>query len=102
MIYASDCNSRILGDSVSRTINKRWEPRIAYHHPLLDAKFNIDPSDDTCVWTDAELEQLIEDYVQSAKLAESIGFQFVDVKACQWLPAARIPKRSQSARTVWW
>ncbi len=62
--------------------HKRWEPRIAYHHPLLDAKFNIDPSDDSVVWTDEELEQLIEDYVQSAKLAESLGFQFVDVKAC--------------------
>ncbi|MEZ6074594.1 MAG: hypothetical protein R3C56_02645 [Pirellulaceae bacterium] len=23
----------------------RWEPRIAYHHPLLDPKFNIAPDD---------------------------------------------------------
>src|SRR4051794_35582851 len=34
-------------------------PRIAYHHPLLDTKFKIDPHDDSIVWTDAELELLI-------------------------------------------
>ena len=57
-------------------------PRIAYHHPLLDAKFKIDPRDDSIVWTDAELEQLIDDYVAAARLAHEVGFQFVDVKAC--------------------
>lgn len=61
---------------------KRWEPRIAYHHPLLDAKFEIDPNDDSVVWTDDELETLIDDYVIAAKQAERIGFKFVDVKAC--------------------
>lgn len=62
--------------------HKRWEPRIAYHHPLLDPKFNIAPNDDSKVLTDSELEQLIDDYVAAAKLAQRIGFQFVDVKAC--------------------
>ena len=57
-------------------------PRIAYHHPLLDAKFKIDPHDDSIVWTDAELGRLIEDYVAAARLAHEVGFQFVDVKAC--------------------
>src|SRR3990172_2519155 len=28
----------------------RMEPRIAYHHPLLDAKFKIDPHDDSVVF----------------------------------------------------
>jgi 2,4-dienoyl-CoA reductase-like NADH-dependent reductase (Old Yellow Enzyme family) len=60
----------------------RSAPRIAYHHPLLDAKFHIDPHDDSIVWTDAELEQLIDDYVAAARLARDVGFQFVDVKAC--------------------
>lgn len=60
----------------------RMEPRIAYHHPFLDAKFRIDPMDDSVVWTDDELEQLIDDYVRAAKLAAEVGFQFVDVKAC--------------------
>jgi 2,4-dienoyl-CoA reductase-like NADH-dependent reductase (Old Yellow Enzyme family) len=58
------------------------EPRIAYHHPLLDAKFRIDPKDNSVVWTDDELEVLIDDYVRAAVLAADVGFQFVDVKAC--------------------
>lgn len=58
------------------------EPRIAYHHPILDARVGIDPSDDSCLWTDAELEGLIEDYVAAARRAWQVGFDFVDVKAC--------------------
>ena len=61
---------------------ERLEPRIAYHHPLLDARFGIDAGDDQVVWTDAQLEGLIEDYVRSARLAEACGYDFVDVKAC--------------------
>ena len=57
-------------------------PRIAYHHPLLDAKFKIDPDDQSVVFTDAELEELADAYVAAAKLARDVGFQFVDVKAC--------------------
>jgi NADPH2 dehydrogenase len=60
----------------------RWAPRIAYHHPLLDEKFKIDPHDDSVVFTDDEIERLIDDYVAAAKLAQEVGFQFVDVKAC--------------------
>ena len=60
----------------------RSEPRIAYHHPLLDEKFQIDPDDNSVVWTDGELEQLIDDYVAAARLAFEVGYQFVDVKAC--------------------
>jgi len=58
------------------------EPRIAYHHPLLDAKFGIDPADTSIVWTDDELERLIDRFVAAAGLAREVGFQFVDVKAC--------------------
>lgn len=65
-----------------RPNSQRLEPRIAYHHPLLDAKFGIDPADDSVVWTDAELEQLIDDFVAAAQVAREVGFQFVDVKAC--------------------
>lgn len=66
----------------SRPNDKRLEPRIAYHHPLLDAKFGIDPSDASVVWTDDDLERLIDAYVAGAKLAYEVGYQFVDVKAC--------------------
>ncbi len=58
------------------------EPRIAYHHPLLDEKFGIDSQDDSVVWTDDDLEKLIDSYVAAAKLASEVGFRFVDVKAC--------------------
>ena len=66
----------------SRPNDKRMEPRIAYHHPLLDAKFGIDSRDDSVVWTDSDLERLVDRYVEAAGLAWELGFQFVDVKAC--------------------
>jgi 2,4-dienoyl-CoA reductase-like NADH-dependent reductase (Old Yellow Enzyme family) len=65
-----------------RPNDKRLEPRIAYHHPLLDAKFGIDPQDSSVVWTDGDLEHLIDSYVSAAGIARDVGFQFVDVKAC--------------------
>ena len=65
-----------------RPNSKKLEPRIAYHHPVLDAKFGIDPQDNSVVWTDDDLERLIDRYVTAAKLAREVGFQFVDVKAC--------------------
>lgn len=65
-----------------RPSSHRLEPRIAYHHPLLDAKFGIDPADDSVVWTDGQLERLIDQYAAAARLAWETGFQFVDVKAC--------------------
>ncbi|MEZ6113428.1 MAG: hypothetical protein R3C99_20810 [Pirellulaceae bacterium] len=43
-----------------RPNTKQLEPRIAYHHPLLDEKFNIAPDDTSVVWTDDQLEQLID------------------------------------------
>lgn len=58
------------------------EPRIAYHHPILDRKFGIDPHDDKPVMTDAEVEGLIEDFVKAAVIAREIGFDFVDIKHC--------------------
>ncbi len=82
-----------------RPNDKRLEPRIAYHHPLLDAKFGIDPTNDSVVWTDDELEMLIDSYVAAARLALAVGFQFVDVKAChgyllhEFLSARRRPGR---------
>jgi 2,4-dienoyl-CoA reductase-like NADH-dependent reductase (Old Yellow Enzyme family) len=77
----------------------KMSPKIAYHHPLLDEKFKIDPRDESVVWTDAEIEQLIEDYVAAARLAHEVGFHFVDVKAChgyllhEFLSARRRPGR---------
>jgi NADPH2 dehydrogenase len=65
-----------------RPNSHRLEPRLAYHHPLLDAKFGIDPHDASLVISDAEVERLIDAYLVSAGIAQDIGFQFVDIKAC--------------------
>ncbi len=66
----------------SRPHGKRLEPRIAYHHPLLDPKFGIRGDDASLVWTDGELERLIDNYVIAAGVARDVGFQFVDIKSC--------------------
>lgn len=60
----------------------RLEPRIAYHHPVLDAKFGISPGDDSVLLSDDDIERLIEAYVASARLAARAGFHFVDLKHC--------------------
>jgi NADPH2 dehydrogenase len=65
-----------------RPNSKSLEPRIAYHHPLLDEKFGIKPDDNSVVWTDDDLERLIDRYVMAAGIARDVGFQFVDIKAC--------------------
>jgi 2,4-dienoyl-CoA reductase-like NADH-dependent reductase (Old Yellow Enzyme family) len=59
---------------------KRMAPQILYHHPLLDAKFGL--NDEYPLMTDDEIDQLIEDFVASATLAQQAGFDFVDVKHC--------------------
>lgn len=61
---------------------KKLDPRIVYHHPLLDAKFHIEPNDDSKLLTDDEIRQLIANYIRAAKMAHAIGFKFVDVKHC--------------------
>ena len=61
---------------------RRFEPRIAYHHPLLDEKYGLDPADESIVWNDEQLDTLIDSYVAAARLAADVGFQFVDIKAC--------------------
>lgn len=58
----------------------RLEPRIVCAHPILDRKFDVDP--DAAVLTDGEIDALIGCYVDAAKAAREIGFDFVDVKHC--------------------
>jgi len=56
-------------------------PRIAFHHPLLDARHGT-PSDPACVLSDGEVEALVGAYVEAARLAAAAGFDMVDLKAC--------------------
>jgi 2,4-dienoyl-CoA reductase-like NADH-dependent reductase (Old Yellow Enzyme family) len=55
-------------------------PRIAYRHPVLDARVGV--TDDRPILTDGELEGLVHDYVAAAKFAAKDGYDFVDVKCC--------------------
>ena len=53
---------------------------MAYRHPILDAKFKV--TDDSQVWTDDEIEELIRCYIRAARLAADLGVDFVDIKHC--------------------
>ena len=58
----------------------RWESRVAFRHPILDRKFNV--TSDEQVLTDAEVKELIGDYVRAARVAREAGADFVDLKHC--------------------
>jgi len=57
----------------------RPEPRVAYRHPHLDPMLGIN---DDAVLSDADLSNLVADFVEAARLARVAGFRFVDVKHC--------------------
>lgn len=59
---------------------KRWESRVAYRHPLLDAKFNV--TSDAQILSDGEVEELVRCYIRAARLAADVGADFVDIKHC--------------------
>jgi NADPH2 dehydrogenase len=59
---------------------KRMEPRAACRHPILDTKFNI--TSNAQVFTDSEIEELIQCYIRAAKVAWDAGADFVDIKHC--------------------
>jgi len=56
------------------------EPRVAYRHPILDARVKI--TDDSSVLSDADVRQLIDDYVAAARITADLGYDFIDVKHC--------------------
>ncbi len=56
------------------------QPRILYHHPILDRRFGL--SADAPVMSDDEIARLVDDFVQAAYLARQAGFAFVDIKHC--------------------
>ena len=61
---------------------KKLSPKIAYHHPILDPKFHISPGDDSVVISDDYIERVIQNYIRAAKMAQRVGYHFVDVKQC--------------------
>jgi 2,4-dienoyl-CoA reductase-like NADH-dependent reductase (Old Yellow Enzyme family) len=54
------------------------EPLAAVAHPVLDRRV---PSG-VRIFSDAELDALVDDFVAAARLARDAGYQFVDIKAC--------------------
>jgi len=56
------------------------EPRILYHHPNLDARVNVDSN--FPLLTDGEIRQIIDDFLYSARVADELGYDFVDIKHC--------------------
>ena len=58
----------------------RPEPRILYHHPILDPRY--DAEGDDAVMSDDEIEGLVQDFITAAKLSQAAGFDFVDIKHC--------------------
>jgi 2,4-dienoyl-CoA reductase-like NADH-dependent reductase (Old Yellow Enzyme family) len=55
-------------------------PRIAYRHPVLDARVGV--SSDEALLSDEELVAIQDAYVEAARKAHAVGFDFVDVKCC--------------------
>ena len=58
----------------------RPEPRILYHHPVLDRRLKLPP--DYPLLSDGEIESIIEDFHRAASIAWQLGFDFVDIKHC--------------------
>ena len=58
----------------------RGEPRILYHHPILDGRLKL--GGDYPLLTDREVGSIIENFHRAAATAWKLGFDFVDVKHC--------------------
>jgi len=58
----------------------RMEPKIVFRHPVLDRRLKLAP--DYPILSDGDIRRLIEDYVNAAKMAAEVGYDFIDVKHC--------------------
>jgi len=58
----------------------RIEPRILFHHPILDRRLGL--PDDHPLLNDAEIEEIIANFHRAAWMAWHLGFDFVDIKHC--------------------
>lgn len=58
----------------------RPEPRMLYRHPHLDARVKADAN--SPLLTDSEVREIIADFIAAVRIADDLGFDFVDVKHC--------------------
>jgi NADPH2 dehydrogenase len=61
-------------------VHDRPEPKILYHHPLLDRRVGLSP--DSPLLTDTQIAAIIGDFHRAARAAWELGFDFVDIKHC--------------------
>jgi 2,4-dienoyl-CoA reductase-like NADH-dependent reductase (Old Yellow Enzyme family) len=61
-------------------LKDRPEPRILYHHPLLDGRVGI--TSDYSLLTDGEIRGIISAFHSAARVARDAGYDFVDIKHC--------------------
>jgi 2,4-dienoyl-CoA reductase-like NADH-dependent reductase (Old Yellow Enzyme family) len=64
----------------SKPTTKGPAPRVAYRHAVLDRRVGV--NSDAAVFTDDELDRLVDDFLVAAERAWNAGFAFVDVKHC--------------------
>ena len=64
----------------ARPFDSKLHPRVAFHHPVLEKKY--DTAGSVHVLTDGELEAIGERFVVAARCAQQAGYDFVDVKCC--------------------
>ncbi len=58
----------------------RFESKILYAHPFLNQRFGL--SADYPALTDEEIDTIVGQYIDAAVLAQTAGFDFVDLKHC--------------------
>ena len=76
---------------------KKLEPKILYHHPVLNRKFGL--GEDYPLMTDEYIDRLIENFVKAAVMAQQAGFHFVDIKHCHgYLGHEFLSARSRSGK----
>ncbi|ARK12633.1 NADH:flavin oxidoreductase [Fibrella sp. ES10-3-2-2] len=60
--------------------HKQFEPKLLYPHPYLNQRYGIEADYPTL--TDEAIDNIVEQYVAAAVLAQQAGFDFVDIKHC--------------------
>jgi NADPH2 dehydrogenase len=76
----------------------RPEPRIAYHHPILDRRLAVSSIP---VLSDAELDEIVEKFHAAASIVQKLGFDFVDVKHCHGYLGHELLGGKYEGRTIW-
>jgi 2,4-dienoyl-CoA reductase-like NADH-dependent reductase (Old Yellow Enzyme family) len=60
--------------------HNRIEPRMLFHHPILDRRLGL--PEDYPLLRDSEIEEIIANFHRAAWMARHLGFDFVDIKHC--------------------